>query len=501
MSETTLPWSQILRLGLVQTALGAVVVLMTATLNRVMIVELALPALAPGLLIATLHGVQIFRPAWGYRSDIGGRRAPWIIFGMATLAIGGVIAAAGTAWATRTAAGGLAVAALGFLLVGAGAGAAGTNVLATLAAQVAPARRAAAATMVWVMMIFGFALTAPLAGHFLDPFSPARLVAVVAVVCGLAFFVACLAIWGVETSSAPGAASRRPQFSRRLPSSLVGAAGAPLHDLHFRLDARLQRAGTARRTLCGSRLRLGAGGHHQARRPPARRRARRHDPRWGSAPRRSAVPGSAISGCGPSAAVSPRRRRSWRLAAAGLQSAGAEALRLAVFCAWARQWRLRRRGDRRDDGIGGAGRAPREGTRMGLWGAAQALALGAGGLCGSGAGRSRALRVRLAAERLYPRLRRTRRSPSSARRSIAARLDGDARTPSARERARRAWRCRFILREANMVGRSAFRRRRGRRRTGRRRRRDRSRAARAAGSRCSTRLAASNPAAARSRRA
>ena len=38
--------------------------------------------------------------------------------------------------------------------------------------SVAPGRRAAAATTVWVMMIFGFALTAPLAGRFLDPFSP-----------------------------------------------------------------------------------------------------------------------------------------------------------------------------------------------------------------------------------------------------------------------------------------------------------------------------------------
>ena len=76
MKGATLSWSQILRLGLVQTALGAIVVLMTATLNRVMVVELALPALAPGLLIALFHSVQILRPAWGYRSDIGGRRTP-----------------------------------------------------------------------------------------------------------------------------------------------------------------------------------------------------------------------------------------------------------------------------------------------------------------------------------------------------------------------------------------------------------------------------------------
>ncbi len=243
MSGAALTWGQIFRLGLVQTALGAIVVLMTATLNRVMIVELALPALAPGLLIALFHGVQILRPAWGYRSDIGGRRAPWIVLGMAVLAIGGVTAAAGTALASSSTAGGLCLAALGFLLVGAGAGAAGTNVLATLAAQVAPPRRAAAATTVWVMMIFGFALTAPLAGHFLDPYSPSRLVAVTATVSALAFALACVAIVGVETAGAAEPRRDGGEFSRGVPAGLVGACGAAVHDLHLRLDARVQRAG------------------------------------------------------------------------------------------------------------------------------------------------------------------------------------------------------------------------------------------------------------------
>ena len=47
-----LTWTGIARLGLVQAMLGAVVVLTTSTLNRVMVVELALPALLPGLLVA-----------------------------------------------------------------------------------------------------------------------------------------------------------------------------------------------------------------------------------------------------------------------------------------------------------------------------------------------------------------------------------------------------------------------------------------------------------------
>ena len=45
-------WFQIIRLGLIQACLGAVVVVTTSTLNRIMVVELALPALLPGFLVA-----------------------------------------------------------------------------------------------------------------------------------------------------------------------------------------------------------------------------------------------------------------------------------------------------------------------------------------------------------------------------------------------------------------------------------------------------------------
>ncbi|MFD0937940.1 MFS transporter, partial [Methylobacterium trifolii] len=93
---------------------------------------------------------------------------------------------------------GLALAVLSFLTVGMGAGAAGTSLLVLLATGVAPERRGAAATIVWVMMIAGFAITAPLAGHFLDPFSQMRLVAVSGAVSLIAFLVAVLAVTGIE---------------------------------------------------------------------------------------------------------------------------------------------------------------------------------------------------------------------------------------------------------------------------------------------------------------
>ena len=211
----TLTWPSIVRLGLVQTALGAIVVLMTSTINRVMVVELALPAIVPGFLVALHYGVQILRPAWGYGSDMGGRRTPWIIGGIGALAIGGIGSACATALAATQPVLGVALAVVAFLLVGVGVGSAGTSLLAMLAANVAPGRRAAAATLVWVMMILGFVVTAPLAGHFLDPYSHERLIAVTAVACLLAFALAVLAILGVENSidrSQSAAAPHKPPF-------------------------------------------------------------------------------------------------------------------------------------------------------------------------------------------------------------------------------------------------------------------------------------------------
>ncbi len=193
-----LGWLGILRLGLVQTSLGAIVVLTTSTINRVMVVELALPALLPGLLVGLHYAVQVLRPRWGHGADVGGRLTPWILGGMATLALGGFCAALGVVLMQGSTVFGLIVSTLAFLMIGIGVGASGTSLLVLLSKRVEDKRRPAAATIVWVMMIMGFIVTAATAGHFLDPFSFPRLLAVSGVVSALAFLVSCLAVWGVE---------------------------------------------------------------------------------------------------------------------------------------------------------------------------------------------------------------------------------------------------------------------------------------------------------------
>jgi MFS transporter, BCD family, chlorophyll transporter len=128
-----LSWFDIVRMGLVQTALGSIVVLTTSTLNRVMVVELALPAILPGLLVGLHYAIQILRPKWGHGSDSGQRRTPWIIGGIAVLALGGFLASVAVALMTVNLMAGIALAVLAFALIGVGVGASGTSLLAMLA--------------------------------------------------------------------------------------------------------------------------------------------------------------------------------------------------------------------------------------------------------------------------------------------------------------------------------------------------------------------------------
>jgi BCD family chlorophyll transporter-like MFS transporter len=209
MTAAPLGWLGIIRLGLVQSALGAIVVLTTSTLNRVMVVELQLAAMLPGLLVALHYAVQITRPRWGYGSDVGGRRTPWIVGGMIVLSVGGFLAALATALMASNFVAAMALSVVAFAMIGIGVGAAGTSLLVLLAKRVAPERRAAAATTVWVMMLVGFIVTAGVAGHYLDPFSHERLIAVTGAVSAIALLLALFAVWGMEGDTSASASPAR----------------------------------------------------------------------------------------------------------------------------------------------------------------------------------------------------------------------------------------------------------------------------------------------------
>ncbi len=198
-----LSWISIIRLGLVQASLGAIVVLTTSTLNRLMVVEFALPATLPGILVGLHYGVQLSRPRWGFISDLEGQRTKWILRGVGVLGIGALMAAGGVLLFVTSFWIGLFVSLVAYTLIGIGVGAGGTSMLALLATATAPRRRAAAATITWLMMIFGIAMTAVIAGAALDPYSPQRLMMVVAAVVLATWIISTAAVWRIEHGLAP----------------------------------------------------------------------------------------------------------------------------------------------------------------------------------------------------------------------------------------------------------------------------------------------------------
>lgn len=385
-SPAQLGWLGIVRLGLVQASLGSIVVLTTSTLNRVMVVELALPALIPGALVALHYGVQVMRPRLGYGSDLGGRRTPWIVGGMAALALGGAGAAAATALMASSLVAGLMLALLAFTLVGLGVGAAGTALLTLLAKRVAPHRRGPAATLVWTMMIAGIVITSVTAGKLLDPFSTERMIAVVAGVSLLGFAASSIAVWGMEGAAAPVSASN-PSAAPAMHQPFLAA----LRDVWAEPQARRFAVFVFVSMLAYSAQELvlepfagavfaltpghstGLTGQHHA----------------------GVLAGMALVALGGMLRIGSMR--AWTVG--GCFGSALAALALAVCALGAPEGTMRAvvialgvaNGAFAVSAIGammglaGQGRASREGTRMGLWGAAQALAFGAGGLLGTGA--------------------------------------------------------------------------------------------------------------------
>jgi BCD family chlorophyll transporter-like MFS transporter len=210
-----LGWLGIARLGLVQSAIGAVVVLMTSTLNRVMVVEMALPASLPAALVAWHYALQLSRPRWGYGFDAARNRSQWIIVGMGVLVIGAILAANATVIMADARVWGIALGIVAFAMIGAGVAGSGTSLLALMASRVAPERRPAAAAIAWIMMIFGIVLTAGLSGQLLDPYSPQRLVLVASGISAIAFIITLLAMRGMGT--APTVAEEAGESSGAVP--------------------------------------------------------------------------------------------------------------------------------------------------------------------------------------------------------------------------------------------------------------------------------------------
>ena len=212
-ASTDLPLSRLLRLSLFQISFGMAAVMLVGTLNRVMIVELKVPAALVALMVALPLLAAPFRALIGFRSDhhrseLGWRRVPYIWMGT-MIQFGGfaimpfallVLAGAGQS-AQAPAWIGQAGAALAFLMVGVGMHTTQTAGLALATDLAPPETQPKVVGLMYVMQLLGMMLSALLFGDLLSDYSPGRLVQVIQAAAIMTLVLNVVALWKQEARS------------------------------------------------------------------------------------------------------------------------------------------------------------------------------------------------------------------------------------------------------------------------------------------------------------
>lgn len=255
-ATTELPLGRLLRLSLFQVSIGMAFVLLNFTLNRVMIVEIGVPATLVAALVALPLLFAPARALIGYKSDnhvsvLGWRRVPYIWFGT-LMQFGGlsIMPFALLLMTGRGAMGGMWVgvagASIAFLLVGAGMATAQTAGLA-LATDLSPVeKRPRVVALLYVMLLIGMFICSLIFGKILSTaFDPYRLVGVIQGTAAATMVLNIVALWKQEPRTAGGTrhvdsvafgtqwrALTRDRRTRRLLIALaLGAAGFSMQDI------------------------------------------------------------------------------------------------------------------------------------------------------------------------------------------------------------------------------------------------------------------------------
>ncbi len=214
-ATTELPLSRLLRLSLFQVSIGLTMVLLTGTLNRVMIVELSVPAGIVAVMMALPLVLAPLRALIGYRSDtyrsfLGLRRLPYLVMGtmlqyggLAIMPFALLILAGDSTWPIWM---GKIAAGLAFLVAGAGVHVCQTAGLA-LAADIAPEHsRPRVVALLYVMQLVGMVAAALLLSALLTDVTPLRLIQVVQGAAVTVMVLNTIALWKQE--------ARQPQLTR-----------------------------------------------------------------------------------------------------------------------------------------------------------------------------------------------------------------------------------------------------------------------------------------------
>ncbi|WP_425090773.1 PucC family protein [Tropicimonas sp. S265A] len=205
------PLSRLLRLSLFQVTVGMALVLLVGTLNRVMIVELDVPATLVACMLALPLLFAPFRTLIGFKSDthrsaLGWRRVPYIwkgtmyqfggfaVMPFALLALSGYGEAVDAPrWV------GMSSAALAFLLVGAGLHMVQTVGLALATDLVRDEDQPKVVGLMYVMLLFGMVLSALIYGALLSDYTPGRLIQVIQGSAVVTVALNLLALWKQES--------------------------------------------------------------------------------------------------------------------------------------------------------------------------------------------------------------------------------------------------------------------------------------------------------------
>jgi BCD family chlorophyll transporter-like MFS transporter len=203
-----LPLARLLRLALVQVSVGMALTLLNGTLNRVMIVEIGVPAGLVSAMIALPLLIAPVRALIGFKSDthksvLGWRRVPYIWMG--TMAQFGGLALIpmalmlmGNAPTHTAALIGEIGALFAFFLVGVGLHTEQTAALA-LACDAAPEdRRPRVVALMYVALLLAMVVSALVFGWVLDDFTPRRLFAAVSGAAMVTVALNLVALWKQE---------------------------------------------------------------------------------------------------------------------------------------------------------------------------------------------------------------------------------------------------------------------------------------------------------------
>jgi len=236
-----LPLGRLLRLSLFQCSVGLSLVLLNGTLNRVMIIELGIPAWLVAGMVALPILFAPFRALIGFKSDnhksvLGWRRVPYIWMG--TLIQFGGLAILPFALLVLSGRGAIQIpgmgegaAALAFLMIGAGLHTSQTAGVALATDLAPPESRPRVVALLYVMLLMGMVAASLSFGVLLQDYDNIKLIKIIQGAAVTTMILNLLALWKQEArkmTTEEAVEEKQPTFRESYRSFLAGGPASRL---------------------------------------------------------------------------------------------------------------------------------------------------------------------------------------------------------------------------------------------------------------------------------